>query len=754
MVIKHNMAAMNAQNKLKGNHNKLEGSLEKLSSGYRINRSADDASGLGISEKMRCTVAGLEQGTENTEDGIGLVRTAEGAMGEIHDILNRMKELCVQSANGTYQDAVDREAIQKEIESLVVEVDRIVEGTDFNGIPLLCRDQAAPVVIGQEWIEDWQWIVVEENGIDLGTTYSQKAIEATVNDVVSSSGTNVLSSQYYRSDSFSVPSAALSIPDDATLPYEIEMILTVYNDKTSTESQSDIKNLVVTVMMDTDGKVYGKSTQVSGDDLQDYEANMPTGATLFTDLAFASTKVSTTLFHDPSDGAGVTSTEMQMIMEKLLDNMPYETSTGGDEGTYLTSLYYADAAKWNSNGISYSSATGWKPGSTAALDYAEDNYRADELYGLSSSDNSLYGSTMFAVGNSTTQTGRVIGTQVTVTSGSNTLAETENPNNFDPLDWDSNSNLEGLTDTDILGVYRDAEPSRSEVKLDASSFVDGATLAAMTEADLENYILTLTQTTEQDINVDRNEVFDETVLAESFAVVLTPIDSKAQALLDSMGVQVVWADPDEVHKGIDELCDLIAGSSTLNFGTATRKKDHYDDVRVEDNVINCYTIELSPYSCYTNRFKDDTEEVDLGEWEDIIESSRDPIILQVADQNEDFDRVYVEIENMRPDVEELETVDASKQALASDSIKTIEEMINKVSSYRGEMGAYDNRLNHTLGKNGATTENLTEAESKIRDTDIAEEMMKYTTNNILIQSSQSMLAQANALPEGILQLLG
>ena len=111
--------------------------LEKLSSGYRINRAADDAAGLAISEKMRAQITGLDQAQDNVEDGIGLIQTAEGALQEIHDMLNRTVALATQSANGTYDNAVDRANLQKEAEALQQEINRIAKSTNFNHIPLL-----------------------------------------------------------------------------------------------------------------------------------------------------------------------------------------------------------------------------------------------------------------------------------------------------------------------------------------------------------------------------------------------------------------------------------------------------------------------------------------------------------------------------------------------------------------------------------------------------------------------------------------
>ncbi len=137
MVVQHNLNAINANNKMNINVSGTKKATEKLSSGYQINRAGDNAAGLAISEKMRSQIRGLSQATKNANDGISLIQTAEGGLNETHSILQRMRELAVQSANGTYQDNTDREAIQLEVDALKSEIDRIASSTEYNGMKLL-----------------------------------------------------------------------------------------------------------------------------------------------------------------------------------------------------------------------------------------------------------------------------------------------------------------------------------------------------------------------------------------------------------------------------------------------------------------------------------------------------------------------------------------------------------------------------------------------------------------------------------------
>ena len=147
MVIQHNIAANNAYRNLSANASNGQKNLEKLSSGYRINRSADDAAGLAISEQMRSKINGLDQATANASDAIGLIQTAEGALTETHSMLQRMVTLATQSANGTYNSTA-RAAIGEEVTALKAEIDRIASTTDYNGVKPIGSTSAITVQIG------------------------------------------------------------------------------------------------------------------------------------------------------------------------------------------------------------------------------------------------------------------------------------------------------------------------------------------------------------------------------------------------------------------------------------------------------------------------------------------------------------------------------------------------------------------------------------------------------------------------------
>ena len=170
MIIQHNMQAMNANRMLGITTGQQAKSTEKLSSGYRINRAADDAAGLTISEKMRKQIRGLDQASTNAQDGISCVQTAEGALTEVHSMLQRMNELAVQAANGT-MSVDDRQAVQDEIDQLVTEIDRVSETTKFNEIYLLKGDgtetktkEVVTTPLSAKYANDIEKTVVAKNG--------------------------------------------------------------------------------------------------------------------------------------------------------------------------------------------------------------------------------------------------------------------------------------------------------------------------------------------------------------------------------------------------------------------------------------------------------------------------------------------------------------------------------------------------------------------------------------------------------------
>jgi flagellin len=175
MIINTNVSAMNAHRQMGANQNSMQSSMEKLSSGLRINRAGDDAAGLAISEKMRSQINGLDQASRNSQDGISMIQTAEGGLDEVHSILQRMRELAVQSSNDTNVDTVDREALDAEFQELATEIDRIKNTTQFNKQNVL--DDSVDTVNLQVGANAGELIAVDLTKVDLSTVHTNAAAE-------------------------------------------------------------------------------------------------------------------------------------------------------------------------------------------------------------------------------------------------------------------------------------------------------------------------------------------------------------------------------------------------------------------------------------------------------------------------------------------------------------------------------------------------------------------------------------------------
>ena len=179
MVVQHNLRAMNSNRMLNVNTQSQVKSAEKLSSGYKINRAADDAAGLAISEKMRRQMRGLTQASTNAQDGISMVQTAEGALNEVHDMLQRMNELAVKAENGTLT-SLDRDYIDSEVQQLKSEIDRVASTTTFNEMSLLdgSLSGGCSLQVGAESTNKIAFSITSMTASDLGVTGTAQDVDA------------------------------------------------------------------------------------------------------------------------------------------------------------------------------------------------------------------------------------------------------------------------------------------------------------------------------------------------------------------------------------------------------------------------------------------------------------------------------------------------------------------------------------------------------------------------------------------------
>ena len=236
MRIQHNIMAMNAYRNYNNNTSALSKNLEKLSSGYKINRAGDDAAGLAISEKMRAQITGLKAASKNVKDGVSLVKTAEGALQEVHDMLNRMDSLATQSANGTYDNEVDRANLQKEVTALKTEIDRIADSANFNGIKLLDGSMGKATGGPTTYVE-------------VGAAFG----DATVTKVYGAS----LDATTGKEDT-------VAITQDGTNKNELSVTVTKH-DGSATTTKIDLKNAITVTSGSKVGKAFGDDGMKAGD---------------------------------------------------------------------------------------------------------------------------------------------------------------------------------------------------------------------------------------------------------------------------------------------------------------------------------------------------------------------------------------------------------------------------------------------------------------------------------------------------------
>ncbi len=654
MVVQHNIPAMNA-NRLYGiNNSGLSKSLEKLSSGYAINRAGDNAAGLAVSEKMRAQISGLTQASKNAEDGISMVQTFEGALQETDSILQRMRTLAVQSANGTYQNDVDREAIQLEFDQLNDELNQIAD-TDFNGVVVLNGGQMADgtKAVGGEF--------------DYGNS-TRAAKQLTASDVTAFDGTKFAG----------VPDAATSaVTTNADAAWKAWSAGKGAYDRHAATPKNGPESFNVTFKYDGNGK---------------WEATKSSDAGI--DVA----KVNASLVNTPDDGT------------------TGATAGKNNGGFSLYSGTTFDAANEVANVVVDTSNL--KAGDTITLTFnnpVNNNYAPGNI-SLDVSDNS----TEAATGKVNPDNAQIAPTVVLgdgqtadkiyqTKGGQGTLAMTKTA-------ADSYNALQGAT---ITTTYNGGKISGMNFKLKDGSELTLDTTAAATGSITTSSGVQLSFESAKDTGVTTIKDKDGQTL-----FTITPVPGGAD----------------------DYTANAGSVSSVLNFETVSYSSDKAN-------------VEIAePFSGAVS--KSDSNGASTATL-----TYTDNVTLQVGARTKDsvnftFKYDSKGLGDLKADLDcsarglGTDQLSLASQKDANTAIDKIDNAINKVSMVRASFGAVQNRLEHKIANLDTNNENLTAAESRIRDTDMAEEMTNFTKNQILAQASQAMLAQANQLPQGVLQLLG
>lgn len=549
MVVQHNISAMNANNAMTRNVSGLSKSTEKLSTGYSINRAADNAAGLAISEKMRSQIRGLSQATNNANDAISLIQTAEGGLQETEDILQRMRELSVQSANGTYTDE-DREQIQYEVDALKSEIDRIAESTEFNEMKLL-DGSLDGVKTGSTEYGPRYGVLLSANTAEGGTLTNNTSLEGST---ITSSITGVTVS---LKDAASGAGGENAEWDAAGTTLTLNLV------KGQTYTQTQIDDLIK------------NATQAKND----------TQTASPADVSF---KLKNGVFSFNDEEDYVTQTGVRADSDEVDVTAALMTAGGAQNDKY------ADSIRFVSN------------------TYGEDN--------------------------------RKFTLKTDVAAGKEWVEKTSTDDNEGT----------GIKDGEYtLHISTGVEYSEADIE------------KLMAKAGLD-YDVTLS---------------DQTA--------------------DPDGDKVLFAQTKDAEIEIDMATKAGAG---------------------------------------------------LGA--DRMQGTGDGLTFQIGANGVEDQRLTINVGDMSSTAIGVNGISVATQDGANDAINKIDDAIKTVSTQRAKLGAVQNRLEHTVNSLSTAEENLQSAESQIRDTDMAAEMIKYTKSNILQQASQSMLAQANQQPQGVLQLLG
>ena len=698
MRIQHNIMAMNAYRNYTNNTSALAKNLEKLSSGYRINRAGDDAAGLAISEKMRAQITALGTAQKNVKDGISLVKTAEGATQEIHDMLNRMVSLAEQSANGTYQDEVDREAIVDEFNALKDEINRITKASNFNGIKLLdgSLDAGGDTTITKG---AFQFAANHGGAVDTGSV-ALPAVGTTLGaDTVLHAGATAGS----KTNEFSVELHNLEFSN-------------------ATGSSLSVKIGADEFTFDAGAGTVAADTKMTASDIATAFA---TGK--FEDAAGAMTAGKATI-----DGVEYTveakGNKLVFTTEEDVASIPATVEITGDDGN--GAVTGTDAPAKLESTVTITDAGGaYTANNNAKIQFTGTGLDVSFKYST--------GTNSWAVDGAPTLTGYTAtfdGSKLTITADDDGPVGAASP--FGTI-------TATLTDAAATGPLV-ATP-------DAGTWTDGtsATKGAGESAIKGDYNVSTTDITAKAAAADAR-------LASTHFTLTDDMVKDGSSITIGTKTYTFTTDAKNIGK---------AGYVDATSGDLAKIAENLTDAVAKDNTT--YTLGTDATAGHITITEIDGQtDFDLTTMDGIekslgfataVTSASTPdnaLTLQIGDTSDSYNQLSVSIKAMNTASLGLDSLDLGSQKGAAAAVSVIKDAINSVSSTRGKLGALQNRLEHTGNNLSTMKENIQDAEATIRDTDIAEEMMAYTKNNILVQSAQAMLAQANQIPQGVLQLLG
>jgi len=640
MIINHNIAALNTYRQLNINSTNTNKALEKLSSGLRINKAGDDAAGLAISEKMRAQIRGLDRAASNAQDGISMIQTAEGALNETHSILQRMRELATQAANDTNTDS-DREEIQKEINQLTSEINRIGNTTEFNTKKLL----------------------------DGGASARASSLSNYEAEGVAAGGATIVGLN------------AMSVSAISSVSSSAETLTIKLWDKVASSA---------------------KSFSISGDDFATLWASSPGAAAGATDAQ-----------------------KRQAIIDILSNNMSASWKTGY---TAVTSVKLGDVANLSvsENGVFSISLKDAGDLATSA---------AETVISFQ------YTTTATAGGTFTNDFAKILGFgdgSVTLTAAGTASAVTS-ANGIDQVEAELIGGV-AVQDTDQFYV---ADFAGKSYTVNFNGTV--ATITLATDIATAAGSLKLTADALKNAFQDAlDSVFGKNTATSTIEVVISALATGG-------------SDTFFKFKTHTDVPPAVNGENQVTEGVKPYFSISGDNI---DKILGDYVPgSSSSGGVFTATFQIGANQ---GQSFQIDISDMRALALGVSGTAAGMNHDEVSgarfvtskvVTNGTNNIGVEYSLDVSTNAAASAAVKVIDNAIQKVSAQRSQLGAYQNRLEHTINNLGTSSENLTAAESRIRDVDMAKEMMEFTKNSILSQAAQAMLAQANQQPQGVLQLL-
>ena len=744
IYVNTNIAAIDSHLQLSGAQDMLQTSLKRLSSGLRINTAADDASGLAISEKMRTQISGLHRATLNAQDGISMLQTAEGALGETQGILQRMRELAIQAANGPLT-ASDRIEVQKEVEQLKSEIDRIAKTTEFNTKKLLNGDSTA------------LWSTDQPDKLEA----ILKGFVAEGNykiDIEANPGKN----QVLKTDIFTLKDGALvGILEDASHVF------------------SEIRD------------VY----DVPGGNYQfDYDH--------YTASQAASAAVSQTYIQDTSTW---TSSDVSLSISGSLSSSGYVLIRLGDDISSGQNFQYTtDGVNWITDSFS---AAG--KGSISALG---GNVLVDIDSGKTTTDGDLI---LLSVTHSAASGDNVI--QFTDTSSNTlsphwTVSTSSQTQEFKLTTIDITGHVHWGTVTLKTTDSPNFEADESGVNFHV---LEGGDLAEE-DVQLKylgkfydpdgNFILYQPQSLtlwngskHTTVYIDGNDTLGtladklQDAIANDLGLAITTANASSTSAALSVNSHIVdfvssaTNNTDEAVAGTIVIRSTLTGEAgeisfsadeNLMKALSLEEIQHAEETEFDVRIYNAHTgEEIGHDSIASNIFKGVLQGVDLRvdtrlgsrvSFDDtdkkyVFEGGsayRESLYLHLVDysvnlhiganQNQIMATQIGRMDTVALGVDDVLMVD---QDHAEKAIAKIDAAIQAVSSERGKLGAVINRLQKTISNLGTQKENMMASESRIRDLDMAAETTDFTKSQILSQTAMAMLAQANTIPQSVLQLL-